>query len=243
MLIIRDSGVGFRDRGAITEPRLHESAIDGEGVRVLRIAIFGSTGATGRELVGQALERGHDITAFARSPMKLSLLMDYITVIRGDVLVNHDRIERAVRGATAVLVALGTDLVRRDHPVESEGTRNIISAMKAQGAERLIVESAFGVGESRDHIRPPLLKMMKTVLGPILEDKEAQEALVRESGLDYVLVRPVVLSKGRLTGVYRIGEKLEPTMLSRITRADVAHFMLNQLDHTRNTGRAVTIAY
>ena len=222
---------------------MHPYAVDEGRKSLLNIAIFGSTGGTGRELVGQALERGHDVRALARSPLKLSLLMDYVTVIRGDVLTDHDRIEKTVQQTEAVLVALGTDLIRRDDPVESEGTRNIISAMKSQGVKRLIVESAFGVGESRDYMRPPALKMMETILGPILEDKERQESLVRASGLDYVIVRPPTLSKGQLTGVYKIGEKLEPRMISRISRADVAHFMLNQLDHPRNLGRAVTIAY
>ncbi len=209
----------------------------------MKIAIFGSTGGTGRELVGQALERNHTITAFARHPMKISLLMDYIRVISGDVLVDHDRIERAVNGVSAVLVALGTDLTSRNHPVESEGTRNIISAMKNCGVKRIIVESAFAVGESQQYMARSQYKLMETLLGPILEDKEKQEAAIRESGLDYVIVRPVGLSKGACTGVYRIGEKLEPKMMARISRADVAHFMLNQLDHRRNLGRAVTIAY
>lgn len=209
----------------------------------MKIAIFGSTGGTGRELVGQALERNHQITAFARHPMKISLLMDYIRVISGDVLVDHDRVERAIKGSSAVLVALGSDLTNRNHPVESEGTRNIISAMKATGARRLIIESAFGVGESREHMTRPHQKILETLLGPILEDKHRQESLVRESGLEYVIVRPVILSSGGQTGVYRIGENLEPKMTSRVSRADVAHFMLNQLDHPRNLGRAVTIAY
>lgn len=209
----------------------------------MRVAVFGSTGGTGRELVGQALERNHDITAFARRPMKISLLMDYIRVISGDVLHDQDRVEKAVDGAAGVVVALGTDLTSRNHPVESEGTRNVISAMKERGVKRLIVESAFGVGESREHMSTAHRKLMDTVLGPIIEDKERQESLVRESGLEFVIVRPVVLSKAGLTGVYRIGEELEPKMTSRISRADVAHFMLNQLDHPRNLGRALTIAY
>lgn len=207
----------------------------------MRIAIFGSTGGTGRELVGQALERGHDITAFARSPMKISLLMDYITVIRGDVLEDLDRVEKTVKRADAVLIALGTDLIHRRHPVESEGTRNIISAMKAQGVRRLVCESAFGVAESRENMSPALSRTMNMILGPIMDDKERQEALIRESELQWVIVRPVILSRGSLTGVYRIGEHLEPKMTARISRADVAHFMLNQLDHERNTGRALTI--
>lgn len=209
----------------------------------MRITVFGSTGGTGRELVGQALERNHDITAFARRPMKISLLMDYIRVISGDVLYDQDRVERAVSGAAGVLVALGTDLTSRSHPVESEGTGNIIAAMKEQGVKRLIVESAFGVGDSREYMSAAHKKIMDTVLGPIIEDKERQEALVRESGLEFVIVRPVALSKAGLTGVYRTGEELEPKMTSRVSRADVAHFMLNQLDHPRNLGRALTIAY
>lgn len=209
----------------------------------MKITIFGSTGPTGRELVGQALERGHHITAFARSPMKISLLMDYITVIRGDVLEDHERISRAVQDADAVLIALGTELTRRAHPVESEGTRNILAAMKEREVDRVIVESAFGVGESREHSSPALQKIMDTVLGPILADKEKQEAYVRQSGLDHVIVRPVRLTKGPLTGVYRIGEALEPKITANISRADVAHFMLNQLDHRRNLGRSVTISY
>jgi putative NADH-flavin reductase len=208
----------------------------------VNIVIFGSTGGTGRELVGQALERNHDVTAFARRPMKLSLLMDYITVISGDVF-DPDRVERAIAGQDAVLSALGTDLLHRDEPVASEGTRNIIDAMQRHGVRRLIVESAFGVGDSVHHMAPALRKLMRVALGPILPDKEKQEEIVRQSGLEWVIVRPVPLSRGEGTGVYRFGTELEPKMTSRISRGDVAHFMLNQLDHDRNLGKALTIAY
>jgi putative NADH-flavin reductase len=208
----------------------------------VKIAVFGSTGGTGREIVGQALERGHDVTAFARRPMKLSLLMDYITVIRGDVF-DPDRVERAIEGQDAVLSALGTDLLHRDEPVASEGTRNIIDAMQKHGVRRLIVESAFGVGESREQMAATLRRVMRLALGPILPDKEKQEELVRQSGLEWVIARPVTLSRGEGTGVYRFGPDLEPKMTARISRGDVAHFMLNQLEHDRNLGKAVTIAY
>jgi putative NADH-flavin reductase len=208
----------------------------------VNIVIFGSTGGTGREIVGQALERNHDVTAFARRPLKLSLLMDYITVIRGDVF-DPDRVERAVEGQDAVLSALGTDLLHRDEPVASEGTRIIIDAMHRHGVRRLIVESAFGVGDSRQHMAPSLQRMMRFALGPILPDKEKQEEIVRQSGLEWVIVRPVPLTRGEGTGVYRFGTELAPKITSRISRGDVAHFMLNQLDHDRNLGKAVTIAY
>lgn len=204
--------------------------------------MFGSTGKTGKEICGQALERGLDVTAFARHPLDLSILMDHIRVIRGDVL-DQERVRMALAGADAAICTIGSSLRERNKPIESLGTETILRAMREEQVARLVLVSAFGVGDSREMMTPTHEKLLTMILGPILDDKERQEILVTESELDWIIVRPVRLARGDATGVYRIGEHLAPSVDSKISRADVAHFVLNQLSSDEYVGRAVTIMY
>lgn len=208
----------------------------------MRIAVFGSTGRTGREICGQAVERNLDVSALARTPLDLSVLMDHMRVIKGDVL-EPDRVRRTLEDADAVVCALGNTLLQRNDPIESKGTGVIVSAMEQLGIDRMILISAFGVGDSREMMTPMHEKLLTTVLGPILEDKERQEELLTSSSLDWVVVRPVRLTRKDATGVYRVGEHLAPGLDSSISRGDVAHFALNQLTNDEYLGRAVTIMY
>lgn len=174
--------------------------------------------------------------------MDLRFMLDFVRVIKGDAF-DPDRVRYAIEGQDAVLCALGTDLLHRDDPVASEGTRNIITAMKDLGVPRLVVMSAFGIGDSQTRMNPTALALMDKMLGPIMHDKHDQEELVRQSGLEWVIVRPVRLGKGPLTGVYRASPELSPRFTAKISRADVAHFMLDQARRRRHLGTAVTLAY
>ena len=194
----------------------------------MRLLIFGATGGTGRELVSQALERVHAVTAFARDPAALEQ-RDGLRVIAGDVL-DAAAVERAVAGHEEVLCALGRSAARPG-TVRSQGTRNIIRAMERAGPRRLICQSTIGIGDSRP-LLPPLHRylLVPLLLRRTFAEHERQEAAVRSSRLDWTIVRAGALSDGERTGSYRHGfPPTEPSIEFEISRADVADFTLRLL--------------
>jgi putative NADH-flavin reductase len=193
----------------------------------MKIIIFGATGGTGRELVTQALDRGHEVTAFVRDPDRLGVPGP--EVVRGDVL-DQFAVERALAGQEAVLVAIGAGAGRTT--LREEGTRNIVAGMRATGVKRLICLSSLGVGDSRANLS---FFTRYIVVGVFLRhafaDHERQEAVVRETSLDWTIVRPPHLKDGPRTGEYLHGFPPVKTRIEgRISRADVADFMLDQLE-------------
>lgn len=194
----------------------------------MHLLIFGSTGPTGRHLIDQALAQGHAVTAFARTPAKLDLTHDHLTIAQGDVT-DPAAVARAMPGHDAVLCALGAPGLDKSR-IRTRGTRVIIDAMIAAGVRRLVCLSSFGVGDSRANL-PLSLKyfVIPILLRHAFADHEEQEALVRESGLDWTLVRPPHLNDGPHTGEYRHGFTTRRGLKLRISRADVADFMLRQL--------------
>lgn len=207
----------------------------------MKISILGATGGTGKEIIKQALEQGHEITALARDPQKLPFNDKRLTVIKGDVL-NRDDVLKVVQGNDAVLVALGVKPPSKAKVV-GPGTANIIEAMKAQNVKRLVVESAMFMDDAVRKNSFFISLLTKTFMKGPYADKLVQEAVVRDSGLEWVIARPVGLSKGPKTGSYRSGESLKlKGMFPMIARADVADFMLKQLQSDSNLHKAVLIA-
>jgi len=206
------------------------------------LIIFGSTGPTGRLLVQQALEQGHRITAFARSPAKMTIQHANLSIAQGDVL-DYASVEAAVKGKDAVLSALGVRKLGRT-AVLSEGTRNILMAMEEHGVRRLIQMSSLGVGESKGQFPWHLEILVWLFLRNIYADKEVQERFIRESSVDWTIVRPAALTNGPRRGAYRawIG-KPDPPIKGRISRADVAEFVLKQLTDDRYLKQAPGLSY
>ncbi len=193
----------------------------------MNVIIFGATGTLGRHLVTNALQTGHHVTAFARRPDALDISHPSLTRVAGDVL-DRDAVAAAIPGHDAVLIALGSG---RKGGVRADGTQHVIEAMKQAGLSRLICLSTLGAGDSR-----PLLNffwkriMFGMLLAPAYADHQAQEALVRKSGLDWTIVRPGAFSDGPATGDYRHGFPATAKNLAlKISRADVAGFMVRQL--------------
>ena len=195
----------------------------------MRLLIFGATGGTGRELVKQALDQGHHVVAFARNPAKIDDIQNAnLQVVRGDVL-DETVVERAVAGKEVVLSTIGTGAGRST--LREDGTRNIVKAMAKTGVRRLLSLSSLGVGDSGGNLR---FFTKHIVVGVFLRhafaDHERQEAVVRQSSLDWIIVRPPRLRDGPRTGVYRHGfPTTDKTISGEISRADVADFMLGQL--------------
>ncbi len=195
----------------------------------MKLLIFGPTGGTGRQLVEQALEQGHPVTAFARNPAKLAPERTGLEVVEGDVL-DAAAVERAVPGHEAVLCAVGAPASDR-RTLRTDATRNIIRAMETHGVKRLVCLSSLGFGDTRDML--PFV--MRYIVVPLFlrhafADHALQEELVKQSGLDWIIARAGSLTDGPRTGVYRHGFPVtEKGTRLKISRADVADFMLKQL--------------
>ena len=113
----------------------------------MRILVIGATGGSGREIVKQALERGHDVVALARNPSKVKVQHERLRVVQGDVM-DAASVDAAMEGCDAVVCALGHKRWLGPSKILSEGTRNIVRAMEKHGVKRLVVESALGIGDS-----------------------------------------------------------------------------------------------
>lgn len=195
-----------------------------------RVLIVGASGGTGRQLVDRALERGYAVTALVRDPAKLPVDHPHLTVVQGDVL-DADSVEEAVRGHDAVLSALGH---RRYFPptrILSEGTRNILAAMEKHGVGRLVCETSLGIGDSAGRMGLVYtFFVIPFVLPFYFWDKARQERLVAASGVEWVIVRPGALTDRRSRDRYRSGRGVGSFLWTvRVSRGDVADFMLNQL--------------
>ena len=192
----------------------------------MKLVIFGSTGSIGQPLVVQALEQGHTVTAFARNPAKLEIEHANLTVVQGDVL-DSAAVEKAVDGQEAVVCAIGAG----KGTIRSEGTRNIVQAMEKAGVSRFICLSTLGVGNSRANLNFFWKHIMfGLLLRRAYADHVSQEDYVKESRLDWTIVRPGAFTDGNRTGVYRHGfPSTDKTIKGKISRADVADFMLKQL--------------
>ena len=197
----------------------------------MKVLVFGATGTTGRVVVERALELGYAVTAFVRNPAKVESKHANLTVFQGDAM-DPASVEKAVQGHDAVLCSLGAGLKGK---VRSEGTRNIIRAMEKAKIRRFICQSTLGIGDSWDNLNF-LWKyiMFRGLLRQAYADHVTQEDHVKQSRLDWTIVRPGAFTDGNLTGEYHHGfPGTDKTKKLKISRADVADFMLKQL--TDNT--------
>ncbi len=192
----------------------------------MKLALFGATGGTGVEILKQAIAADHTVVALVRNPAKVTIQQIQLTTVTGDVLKQAD-VDKVVAGSDAVICTLGNTSNNPDMVV-STGTRHIIDAMQRYGVQRLIVVSSLGVGDSKDQVPFFFKVLMKTVLRKVMKDKEAQEQLVRNSGLAWTIVRPGGLTDKPRTGNYQVSTD-SSTVAGQIARADVADFVLQEL--------------
>jgi putative NADH-flavin reductase len=195
-----------------------------------RVLIVGATGGTGRQLVTQALGRGYAVTALVRDPSRLQVDHPQLTVIQGDVL-DEDSVAAAMRGQDAVLSALGHKRYFYPTRILSEGTQNILRAMETHGVPRLVCETSLGIGDSAGHMGLYYTFFVIPVILPFyFWDKTRQERMIAGSNVEWVIVRPGALTNGEKRGQSRHGHHVGSFLLTvRISRADVADFMLNQV--------------
>jgi len=208
----------------------------------MNLLIVGATGGTGRQLVTQALERGHQVTALVRRPPRAEP-RPALTPVAGDVL-DPGSLDPAMQGQEAVLSALGHRRWLTPSRILSEGTGNLIAAMVRHGVKRFVCETALGISDAWWQMGLYYTLFVRPVILPFyFRDKVRQEAVIRASGLAWTIVRPGMLTNGPPRGRYRHGAHVGHWLWTvRISRADVAAFMLDQLTDRRYVRATVGIA-
>lgn len=199
----------------------------------MKLIIFGASGKTGLELVKQGLEQGHELTAFVRDPGEFKPRAENLHVVKGDIT-SYEEVEAAVEGHEAVMSALGPHTLVSRVPALTRGVANIVRAMEKTGVRRVVYLSALGVGESNKDQNAFFRWVIRPILlGRDYADHEANEESIRNSGLEWVIVRPARLEDSKHTGRVEADLHLDGGLpFGRIGRADVADFMLRQLGDT-----------
>jgi putative NADH-flavin reductase len=220
----------------------------------MKLTIVAATGGIGRQALEQALAAGHDVTAVVRDPSRLSSAVR--TVTTDLAAADPSVLDSAVAGADAVLSALGPRSAS-DAGIASRGTRAIVAAMHATGVRRIVVVSAAPISTVPSPGRPTPPRhdpgdgfLMRNLLSPVIKavfrkpyaDLALMEDILRDSGLDWTVVRPPRLTDGPLTGTYRtaFGHNLRRGVL--VSRADVAQLMLRVLERPETIKQAIGIA-
>lgn len=196
----------------------------------MKLTIFGASSATGKLLVEKALQAGHDVTAFVRDAAKLGIAHENLTVITGDAL-SPTKVEEAVKGSDAVLSVLGPK--GKPMVVAAESTRNIVNAMQSHGVKRLVVVAVAGIAVPQDRRGFDVVSaLLKVFLKDMFTDREQQLAILEGSSLDWVAVRVPRLTDEPATGKTRafFGN---PSPSLKLTRADLADFLLAQVNDNR----------
>lgn len=232
---------GHRSRSAPKDGRASDALSRNSPTRLL---IVGATGGTGRQLVAQALERGYRVTALVRNPSKLQIDHPQLTVVHGDVL-DYPSVEAAMRGQEAVVSALGHKRFLYPTRILSEGTRNILRAMETHAVSRLVCETSLGIGDGAGRMGLYFtLFNIPVVLPFYFWDKARQERIISESNVEWVIVRPGMLNNSDQRGRIRHGPQVGNLFWTvRISRADVADFMLDQVASDPYLRAAAAVAW
>jgi len=208
----------------------------------VRLLVLGATGHVGRLVVDQAIRRGHEVTALVRAPQQLGETSALVTVVHGDAL-DPIAVASAVRTQDAVMYVLGAGNVRAT-TLFSESTHILLDAMQREGVRRLVCVTGVGAGDTKGHggfvydwIVYPLFTKA------IYADKDRQEALIRDSGTDWTIVRPAPFRKHRLAEPLSVVTRVDGIVFRRIAPHEVALFVLDETEQNRYVRQAVFIGH
>jgi len=208
----------------------------------MKITVFGATGKTGLAIVDQALSRGHCVTSYARSNDSLGPFEGRIETVVG-TLEGFGSISNAVSDSDCVICALGT-IDRKPNTVLSDGTKTIIDAMHSQSVRRFVAITSFGCRESVDLVPSFIFRelIVKRMAKNIWADKNRQEEIIEQSGLDYTIARPGGLTDKPGTGSYQaLPQHQKPPKKIMVSRADVAKFLLDAMVDDQTIRKIYTI--
>ena len=203
-----------------------------------KVLVIGASKGIGLATVQRALEAGHRVRAMARSAAAIPLQHERLEKFTGDALASQD-VLAALQDVDAVVQALGIRPGEMFRPVTlfSDATRVLVAAMQAQGVRRLISVTGFGAGDSQSSIGVLQRLPFRLLFGHAYDDKSRQEQLIRDSGLDWTIVRPGVLTNGSCSGRYRVLEERAQWRNGIVARADVADYLVRQVDDRGGIGK------
>jgi putative NADH-flavin reductase len=209
----------------------------------MKITVIGASAGIGLEVVRHALHRGHEVTSLSRHT---GTLPDdqRLHVVQGSSTKPED-VKRAIQGAEAILVTLGTGKSTKDTTLFTDSARVLLQVLKDTGATPpLIVLTGFGAGDSWDYNSPVMKILFKLFLTPIYANKSGMERMIAQGYPRWEMVRPGRLTNGRMTGRYRVLTTLERGMhVGAISRADVAHFMVAEAESPAHISQYPALTY
>ena len=205
----------------------------------MRVLVFGAAGKMGTAVVRRAISAGHDVTAVVRGAG--GGVSPNTKVMRADAS-NRAEVDAAMRGQEAVINTIGGKTPWKDTKLETSAANAIIASMKANGVRRLLVTSIIGVGDSKQQASLLVRLLIPTFLRGANKDKSAMEAAVRSSGLDWTILRPAILTDSVATGEVRVFREGTFEKAHKITREDVATFLVDQLVSSTYLRETLTIA-
>ena len=216
----------------------------------MRVLVVGSTGGSGRAAIQHLLVAGYEVTAFSRGANPTEERFERLHFVQGDVTNSAD-VERAVAGQDAVVVTLGISEnplrvrllgpARTPLDVRSAGTRNVISAMRKHGVSRLVVQTSFGVGETRKRLGWVDALFLELILKPQIADTEKQNREVSESGLEWVIVQPVHLTDAAEDAMPFVSTEGE-TGRMQVSRNSVGRFLASAVQSPDYVGKSVALS-
>jgi uncharacterized protein YbjT (DUF2867 family) len=212
-----------------------------------RILVIGASQGIGKAVCQAATEKGHFVRAMSRSGRLPDGVTKTSEAFPGDARNNAD-ITRALTGIDVVVQALGIppslDMLLKPVTLFSEATRVLLPAMKAAGVKKLIAVTGFGAGDSNDAINILQRLPFKVLLGNAYDDKSIQEKLIVQSDLEWLIVRPGVLTNGPASGQYKVLTKPHEWRNGIVARADVAAFIVKRIEaDSLNREKPVVIRY
>ncbi len=205
----------------------------------MKVLVVGAAGKTGRAVVEQAVAAGHAVTAFVRKADEYD--GSNARIVEGDATHRAD-VDTAVRGQEAVIDTIGGKTPYKETTLESSAANTIIASMQQNGVRRLVVTSMLGVGDGEANATIYVRLLFSTFLRGADKDKSAMESSVESSGLDWVILRPAILTDDPAKGNVRVFHAETGEKAHKITRADLASFMIAQLSNDEYLHQAVTIA-
>lgn len=209
----------------------------------MKILIIGATRGIGKALLETALEDNFDVTVLARKPEKITRSHSRLRVVKGDVL-EPETIDTAAEGQDAICSCIGVPITFKPVDLFSRAAQNIITCVKQNPGQKYVAVTGIGAGDSKGHggflydiiFKPLLLKS-------IYDDKDREEELIKGSGVDWLIVRPAGLTNGKRTGKYHVYNDLTGVTSKRISRFDVADFILKQLRNPTQFGKTPLLTY
>jgi putative NADH-flavin reductase len=204
------------------------------------VLVIGASKGIGLETVKCALKAGHRVRAMARSAVRIPVRTANLETVTGDAL-DANAVTRALAGVDVVIQTLGVtagpEFLFKPVRLFSDATRVLVAAMEETGVRRLICVTGLGAGDSRDRGGFLYNTAFHLFLGRVYDDKDVQERIIRASTLDWTIARPGILTRGPMTGVYRVLDDPDDWRCGFISRVDVADFLVKQIDDNQSLGK------